>query len=95
MREYIEYGPVPAEESCAQVGEEDYDGRARAECLAYIALIRQTCGVEPEGAQLAVKSFPHDFGSYKEVVCYYDEAYPDSVDYAWGIEKNLPIRWTD
>ena len=93
MRDYIELGPAPTEESCAQVGEEDYHTRAREECLRYIALIRQTCGVEPEGAQLRIKTSVHDFGSYKEVACYYEDTNEQAVDYAWNLDKHVPVRW--
>ena len=95
MRDYLDLGPSPAEEVCAQIGDEDYHSKARAECLAFIALIRQTCGEEPEGAHLSIKSFPHDFGSYMEVVCYYNDDFPASADYAWDVEKALPTRWAD
>ena len=61
-------GPCPAEEDPVQVGDENYAALARAECLRYIETIRQVCGTEPEGARLTVKSQPHDYGSYLEVV---------------------------
>jgi hypothetical protein len=50
---------------------------------------------EPTGARLAVKSFLHDFGDYLEVVCYFDENLPDSVEYALHCEANLPATWDD
>ena len=95
MRDYIELGPTPCEEDCVQVGTEDYAAKARPECQRYIALIRATCGEEPYGAHLTVKSFPHDFGSYLEVVCYYDDSEPEAVAYAWNLEKSAPARWAD
>lgn len=94
MREYVELGPVPSEEACAQVGTDEYAHRARAECLAYITLIRQVCGEEPEGARLSIKSFAHDFGSYLEVVCYYNHDDEASMDYAYRIEQDAPTVWT-
>ena len=45
--------------------------------------------------RLAVKSFLHDFGDYLEVVCYFDENLPDSVEYALHCEDNLPATWDD
>ena len=95
MRYYIPIGPVPAEEECIQVREENYQERSRKECNRFIERIRQVLGSEPEGAKLAIKSFPHDFGNYLEVVCWYDENYPNSIKYAYCCESNAPIKWTD
>ena len=44
-------------------------------------------------AHFAVKSFPHDFGTYREVVVYYDTEENDSI--AYEIEANLPTTWDD
>lgn len=94
MREYIEIGAVPANEDCQQVGTPEYNSaEARKESLRFLALIREKLGPEPEGARLALKSFPHDFGSYTEVVCYYDDSLPESVEYAFNCESNAPVNW--
>ncbi len=63
MRDYIDLGSSPANEDCAQVGSENYSQKAREECVRFIELIRKVVGEEPEGAYLAVKSNPHDFGA--------------------------------
>ena len=65
----------------------------RAECKRYIELIRQVCGEEPEGARLAIKSNPHDFGTYLDVVCWYDDDNEEAADYAWGLESMAPATW--
>ena len=95
MREYVGIGPAPSGESCAQVGSPDYYERVVAECRAYIQAIRKMLGEEPVGARLAVKSFPHDFGTYSEVVCYYDDNFPDAVDYAFRCEGEAPTTWAE
>jgi hypothetical protein len=95
MEHYLVLAPVPTEEDCAQVGTDDYAARARAECRRFIALLRTKFGPEPEGARLAVKSFPHDFGDYLEVICYFDNTLPASVEYALRCEDNLPATWDD
>lgn len=95
MREYLEIGAYPPEEECVQVGEDNYDQRANEECRKYIEAIRGKLGREPEGARLAIKSFPHDLGRYREVVCYYDENFPESVAYAYLCESNCPTTWAD
>lgn len=82
--DYIQLGPTPANEQCASVGDDNYSERSRLECRVYIEQLRREFGPEPEGARLASKSFPHDFGSYREVVCYFsDEA---SAAYAYSLE---------
>ena len=95
MREYIEIGPTPPDEDCQQIGE-NYDAvKAQAEMKRYIALLREKLGQEPDGARLTIKTFPHDFGSYSEVVCYYDTEKEDSVAYAFACESNGPMNWND
>ena len=93
MRDYIDIGSTPTEEPCAQVGQPDYARQARAECARFIEAIRQVLGPEPEGAQLAIKSNPHDFGSYFEVVCYYDDNSEAATRYAFRCEAEAPTRW--
>jgi hypothetical protein len=93
MRDYITVGASPCEESCAQVGQPGYAQQAREECRRFIQLIREKLGPEPEGARLAHKSFPHDFGDYLEVVCYFDPAVEAAVDYAHRCESDAPATW--
>ena len=95
MHTYLALAPAPVEEDCAQVGTDDYTVKARAECQRFITLLRKTFGPEPAGARLAVISFPHDFGDYLEVVCYFDATLPESVEYAYRCEDNLPATWDD
>jgi hypothetical protein len=46
MRDCLTLGPVPAEESCAQVGEPSYYERARRECEAYRRQLREQFATE-------------------------------------------------
>ena len=95
MRDYLDIGPVPCNEECQQVGTPSYDhAMARKECQQFIVAIRRTLGTEPEGAQLRIKSNPHDFGTYLEVVCYFDDDMPDAVDYAFKAESESPAEWS-
>ena len=93
MRDYLNIGSSPAEESCVQVGCDDYSTLARAECKRYIDAIRLALGPEPDGARLAIKGFPHDFGTYYEVICYYDDENEDAVTYAFKCESDAPVTW--
>jgi hypothetical protein len=96
MRDYIEIGSTPCEESCQQVGTASYNATmARKECHAFRDQIRRTLGFEPDGAELRIKGFAHDFGTYHEVVCYYDDEKPESVEYAFRCESDAPINWDE
>lgn len=94
MRDVIEIGPVPCDEECQQVGTANYDSfRAKLECECFRDQLRRQFGDEPEGARLRIKSNSHDFGNYLEVVCYFDDAYPDSVEYAFKCEEEAWAIW--
>lgn len=95
MRDYMTIGSSPVDEKCVNVGEENYESRSLEECNKYIALIRKKLGPEPHAAQLRTKLFPHDFGSYREVVCYFDDNEPASIAYAQACEGNGPSKWSD
>jgi len=94
-RDHLSLGPTPADEPCAALGEPDYEPRAKAECRRFIDLLRETFGPEPPGAFLTVKGFPHDFGTYYEVVCYYEESdeITSSAEYAYRLENEAPTTW--
>jgi len=90
MRDYLELGPVPADEDCQQVGTTDYDyAKDTADLRRYKALLETRW---PE-AQFAIKSFPHEFGTYREVVVYFDTEEENPL--AFEIEANLPRTWND
>jgi hypothetical protein len=93
MNDFIDVGSSPPGEDCAQVGSDGYHARARRECRAYIAQLRRVFGDEPDGAHLSIKSNPHDFGSYLSVICYFDERFPASVQYAFRCESESPEQW--
>lgn len=94
MRDCIYIGSTPCDEPCQQVGMPSYDAKlARKECYAFIGQLRRLLGKEPDGAELRIKTESHDFGSYPEVVCYYDNDKPASVEYAFAAESNSPLNW--
>jgi hypothetical protein len=93
MRDFIYVGSTPPEEECAQLGTEGYLQKSGDEMARYIALIRDVCGPEPEGARLEKKGSSHDFGIYYEVVCWYDTDKPKSQDYAYHVESRGPRTW--
>jgi hypothetical protein len=93
MRDFLEIGSTPAEEECVQVGEDNYRERATKEMRRFIERIREVLGPEPEGAQLSIKWFPHDFGTYGEVVCYFDEGNDKAREYAFKCDSDAPSTW--
>ena len=93
MRNYFCIGASPSEEDCAQVGQPGYRKQALAECQRFIQLIRDTFGSEPEGAELAIKSFDHDFGVYYEVVCWFDIENQAAREYASRCDSDAPTTW--
>jgi hypothetical protein len=93
MRAYVDLGCAPWGEDCAQVGSPEYAERSHRECRAYIRQLRRAFGPEPEGAKLAIRANPHDFGIYYSVVCYYHPKYPDSDTYAFRCENESPEHW--
>ena len=86
---------APPEEQCVSVGEEDYMARSREEAQRYIDLIRTKLGPEPPGARLKIKSCPHDFGAYLDVVCEFDDQDEDARNYAYLCESEGPRTWQD
>jgi hypothetical protein len=91
--EYIELGPVPAMEDCAQTGEPDFRKRAMAEGARYIELLKEKFPNPPMGCDFRLKSFNHDFGQYFEVVVTYNTTDKESEEFAFNVERNLPETW--
>jgi hypothetical protein len=95
MRDHLFIGSTPADEDCAQVGQPNYRREALAECRAFIEAIKKKLGPPPENAELAIKACPHDFGTYHEVVCYYEDTDRKSLDYALKCESDAPATWAE
>lgn len=90
----LNIGSTPCDEECAQVGSEGYAAKARRESRAYINQLRRVYGPEPEGARLTMKAFPHDHGTYHEVVVEYDASSEAARIYAFKAEVGLDT-WDD
>ena len=94
MRDYITLGSTPSDEDCAQVGTPSYRTDALQECRRFVAQLEQQFPALPDGVYFSTKSFPHDFGTYYEVVVNYDDDDIAQVDAAFDVENNLPTNWT-
>lgn len=94
MRDYIDIGPNPADETlCYDV--QSSAKEQQSECRAFITAIRRKLGEEVGSARLAIKGNPHDFGTYYEVVCYYDDNDEEGMNYAFKCESDAPSTWAE
>lgn len=94
MRNSLMLGPVPAEESCQQLGTDNYDPPlARTECKQYIRLLTKLFGEPPAMTSFVITGNIHEFGTYYEVEILYDDAIPAAVEYAFNVESHLPATW--
>lgn len=91
--EFLTMGSSPAEETCAQVGADNYDEQSIKECRAYLNQLGRQFGEPPAAGRFAIKSFPHDFGSYREVVVYYKFGDEESTIFAFKVDGDVPARW--
>lgn len=94
--DYVTLGPTPGDEACAQVGADNYRETMRAESKRYIAGLQRMFPL-PEGcnARIAVKGFPHDYGTYHEVCVIFGDDDEVAIQYAYHVENNLPGSWEE
>ena len=91
---YIEIGPVPGEENCAQVGSSDYTEASLRECEVFRRMLTRLFPV-PTGLPVAYvgRTHPHDFGNYREVSIRYDDTDSQAVEFAYEVERSAPGEW--
>ena len=92
--DYIYVGSTPYEEDCAQVGTSGYLQEARKECTAYINQLTRVYGEPPGDTHYRIKAESHDFGTYFEVVIYYNDSVTEEVDYAYQVEAGC-AEWDE
>lgn len=87
-------GPSPCEETCAQVGQADYEERSRRECRVYLRMLERLYPLAGDvPARFTVRSSPHDFGAYREVCVRYDDTDARACDHAYEVERHSPAEW--
>jgi hypothetical protein len=91
--EYISIGSSPSGEDCVQVGDPDYGNKSMQECRRYVKLLQEKFPNPTSSNRFGIKAFPHDFGTYREVVVYYDPKDEKSTDFAFNVDANLPEYW--
>lgn len=105
----LDFGSAPVDEPCAQLGSDDYEHRAKLECIVYREQLLRTLKESstyqnskpdhppdeeiPKGLNVRIKSREHDFGTYYEVVASFDESDKAAVFAAYWLDENLPLRW--
>lgn len=95
--DYITLGPTPPDEDCAQVGEPNFRKLATVQMKAYVnQLNRRFDNWVKDGYILFDKKwFNHDFGSYGEVVVYYNTEDEMSRMCAISVDRSIPTYWDE
>lgn len=94
MLDYLTLETTPTDETCVQVGEEGYYSRMMDEAHKYATMLRGRF-VGFNKVSFGVKTFPHDFGTYAEVVVKYNDTDDIASAQALAVEDNLPRLWND
>lgn len=89
------FGSAPYEEDCARVGDPSYSEQARLECRIYGEQLERMAKdrFPTVPIKLRTKTFPHDFGSYLEVVGSANESDEATQDALGWLESEVPARW--
>lgn len=93
--EFIEIGPAPTCEHCAQVGSADYPVRSRRECAVFKRMLERVFPADGLNVRFKVRAFNHEFGVYREVVVEYDGASREGLEFALRAERETPERWDE
>lgn len=91
--DYVVIGSSPYDEDCAQVGTPDYSSKCKLELNEFRRQLIEKFGEPPFGARLRIKSFPHDFGTYHELVVEYNDNNEEAEDYAFKLEDHGIDTW--
>lgn len=90
-RQSLSLGNVPIDEPCLQVGDVPLSALL-AEVKCYLDYLERH--FQPKHTTLGIKKESHDFGTYYDVVVYYDEF--DEVAEAEALEmENSPLNWDE
>lgn len=92
---YLEIGPVPGNEECAQVGEDDYYERGPKECRAFKHQLERQFPSLPGDMRFGVKAFGHELGTYHEVVIYFRHGLVEQAEMASRVEREAAGDWDE
>jgi hypothetical protein len=95
MSDFLYLGSNPCDEVCVQAGTFDYRNNAMKECRRYKQLLETMFPEwEANGCRFRLH-FEHGDPIYIEVVVSYDRTRPESIDFAYNVERNLPEHWNN
>lgn len=95
MRDYVNIGITPSGEDCVQVSKtENYMPAMRKQAERFKSLLEKAFPPKGRGS-LSIKSFPHDFGGYLEVVANFDDTDEESQKWAFDLEGSVPETWAE
>jgi len=92
MKDFLSLGSTPPEEECAQLGQPNYHEQAQKECAAFINQLKRNFKLIND-MKFGIKRCPHDFGTYLDVVIYFDNDNEEECEIAYNIENNVPFEW--
>ena len=97
MTETMELGPTPSGESCLQLGAPDYSPEgAKQECRKYVKFLEARFPEAPDfRCSFKIKGFPHDFGTYYEVIIVFNDEDERASAFAYFVEANIPEYWSE
>jgi len=95
MKDYIELGTTPCSENCVGIGSDDYRKQSKIEANTFAKQLIRNFGQGTLNNYFEFKSFPHDFGTYFELVIHYNDEDEESLEYALKLEGNLPEVWDE
>jgi len=90
MRDHIYIGSAPSDELCAQLGFPDFERLQSIELTQFLRMLRERFPLP----DFRVKRESHDFGSYREVVAYFDDEDEDQAAQAYEAECYFD-KWDD
>ncbi len=93
--ETVDIGSTPSDESCAQVGSDNYRQLAKMEINTFAKQCLRMFPNKPEGARYVFTNNPHDFGTYHELGIRFQMDDEESENYAYDVQNNMPSKWDD
>lgn len=95
MKNYVELGSAPYDETGAQVGQEGYFEQVKKELREFKRMMEVIWPAVNERCWYQVKGFEHDFGKYYELVAVFENDGTESSEWAFMAEKKVPGEWDE
>ena len=94
MVEYVYLGPTPAMEPCADAIKQP--DQSKRECRVHKHMLQRLFPIPANiPAWFVVKGSQHEWGTYYEVAVKYDDTKEAAIDFAYGVEEQLPEYWDE